>query len=144
MFPTANMPEAAATGTAVSAMGASFLFDFSKGDFVLENGRVVQADDITVWIEKILRTEKKRYKIYDGTNYGITLEDLIIGTNYNISFTESELKREVEEALTQHPRITGITNFTVTRQPNGGTLIELEVVTLDGTRDFNTVVGAHF
>jgi len=144
MFPFVDTPEVmAAQTTTADAMGKSFLFDFAKGDFVLENGCVVQTDDITVWIEKKLRSEKGRSKIYEDTTYEVTLEDLVIGTNYPVAFTESELRREVEDALLQHPRITGIKGFTVTRQAGGGTLVEMEVVTIDETKHFNTVVGAN-
>lgn len=106
------------------AVGKSFLFDFTAGEFVVRDGRLVVADDTTaikVWIEKILRTEKGRYAIYEGLSYGTSIEDLIIGTNYNIAFTESELKREIEEALLRHPQISGISNFILTREVSGVT-----------------------
>ena len=125
MFPqTQDLPNAAVVDNATVQMGRSFLFDFSKGDFVVNDGRLVVADDTTaikVWIEKILRTEKGRYAIYEGLSYGTSIEDLIIGTNYNIAFTESELKREIEEALLRHPQISGISNFILTREVSGVT-----------------------
>ena len=95
-----------------------FLYDFSKGDFVIRDGKLVPCDSleaIKVWIEKIIRTEKNRFPIYDGTEYGCYLEDLIIGNNYTIEFVESELRREIEEALLQNPRITSISGFTLER-----------------------------
>ena len=125
MFPqTQDLPSATVADNATVQMGRSFLFDFSKGDFVVNDGRLVVADDTTaikVWIEKILRTEKGRYAIYEGLSYGTSIEDLIIGTNYNIAFTESELKREIEEALLRHPQISGISNFILTREVSGVT-----------------------
>ena len=96
----------------------SFLYDFSKGDFVIRDGKLVPCDSleaIKVWIEKIIRTEKNRFPIYDGTEYGCYLEDLIIGNNYTVEFVEAELKREIEEALFQHPKITSIGSFTLHR-----------------------------
>ena len=102
-------------------MGKSFLFDFSKGDFELQDGQPVISDEetsIKVWIEKILRTEKNRYKIYDGTVYGCQIEDLIIGNNYPASFVESELQREVSEAILQHPKISSIADFQINRLIN--------------------------
>ena len=96
----------------------SFLYDFSKGDFVIRDGKLVPCDSleaIKVWIEKIIRTEKNRFPIYDGTEYGCYLEDLIIGNNYTVEFVEAELKREIEEALLQHPKITSIGSFTLHR-----------------------------
>ena len=96
----------------------SFLYDFSKGDFVIRDGKLVPCDSleaIKVWIEKIIRTEKNRFPIYDGTEYGCYLEDLIIGNNYTVEFVEAELKREIEEALLQHSKITSIGSFTLHR-----------------------------
>ena len=96
----------------------SFLYDFSKGDFVIRDGKLVPCDSleaIKVWIEKIIRTEKNRFPIYDGTEYGCYLEDLIIGNNYTVEFVEAELKREIEDALLQHPKITSIGSFTLHR-----------------------------
>jgi len=108
----------------------SFLFDFSIGDFVIKDGKLVETDDITVWIEKIMRTEKGRFKIYEGTDYGCHLEDLIIGSNYPISFVESELKREIEDALLQNPNIKAISNFALLRTKSGIT-VSLEVESND-------------
>ena len=102
-------------------VGKSFLFNFSKGDFELQDGQPVISDEetsIKVWIEKILRTEKNRYKIYNNTPYGCQLEDLIIGNNYPASFVESELQREVSEAILQHPKISSIADFQINRLPS--------------------------
>ena len=54
----------------------SYLFDFDRGDFVVRDGKLIECDGIDaikVWIEKILRTEKGRYPIYDNTEYGCHL-----------------------------------------------------------------------
>jgi len=53
---------------------------------------------------KVMRTERFRFRIYDDTEYGITLEDLI-GSNLPRAFVEAEMKREVTETLTSHPHI---------------------------------------
>ena len=108
----------------------SYMFDFENGDFVVRDGKLIECDGIDaikVWIEKILRTEKGRYPIYDNTEYGCHLEDLIIGNSYTAEFIEAELKREIEDALKQNPRITSVTNFNITRNTNAIT-VTLEVV----------------
>lgn len=113
MFPnTQDLSDSAASEGSAAGTGKSFLFDFQTGDFVIQNGKLVETNDISVWIEKILRTEKDRYEIYAGTEYGVRLEDLIVGTNYDQAFVQSELKREIEEAMLTHPEITGISGFT--------------------------------
>jgi len=107
----------------------TYLFDFDKGDFVVLDGKLIECDGIEairVWIEKIIRTEKGRYQIYDGTEYGCHLEDLIIGNNYTVEFIEAELKREIEEALLQNPQITNVSSFNLTRD-KGSITVALEV-----------------
>lgn len=119
----------------------SYLFDFNKGDFVVRDGKLVECDGmdaLKVWIEKILKTEKGRYRIYDGTGYGCQLEDLIIGNTYTLEFTEAELKREVEEAILKNPLVISVSNFTLTKTANALT-IQIEVKTNDTAGDIITV-----
>ena len=119
MFPeTSDLPEVARVGVAIHSFGKSFLFDFDKGDFILRDGKMVVVDDIAalkVWIEKILRTKRDEYKIYEGTPYGSRFDDLVVGSTFPPAFIDSELRREVEEALTQNPQIITISEFEVDR-----------------------------
>jgi hypothetical protein len=115
-------------------IGKSFLFDFEKGEFVLREGKPVVVEGIEalkVWITKAIKTEKYRFKIYDDTNYGTTLEGLI-GTKLPRQFIESEVKREVISSLTTHPYIQDIVNWEFIRD---GTFmrIKFKVVTVEGT-----------
>lgn len=117
MFP-ATENTAVSEGEKTGGMGKSFLFDFDTGDFVVQDGKLVECNGmeaVRVWIEKILRTEKGRFRIYEDTDYGCRIEDLLIGSNYPVSFIEAELKREIEEALLQNPRITAVSNFSLER-----------------------------
>ena len=140
MFPnTQALNVIAAEDTA--ATGKSFLFDFTSGDFVMRNGSLVECDGtnaIKVRIEKILRTEKGRFKIYDDTEYGCRLEDLLIGNNYSAAFIEAELKREIEDALMQNQNISTVSNFNLERTASG-ILIRLEVETNDAGTNTVTV-----
>ena len=127
--------------TQTSSETKSYLFDFTTDDFVVRDGKLIECDgieSIKAWIEKILRTEKGRYQIYDNTEYGCHLEDLIIGNSYTAEFIEAELKREIEDALKQNPRITSVTNFNITRNTNAIT-VTLEVVLNDERRNIVTV-----
>lgn len=140
MFP--HSTDITLDGETKSSSGTKlYLFDFENGDFVVRDGKLIECDGIDaikVWIEKILRTEKGRYPIYDNTEYGCHLEDLIIGNSYTAEFVEAELKREIEDALKQNPRITSVTNFNITRNTNAIT-VTLEVVLNDEGRDTVTV-----
>lgn len=95
--------------------GESFLFDFQQGDFVLRDGRLIKIHGIEalkVWIRKILKTERDKFKIYEDTEYGTGLEDLI-GQTLPRDFVESELKREITTALEKHPMIKNISNLEI-------------------------------
>jgi len=121
--------------------GKSFLFDFTAGEFVIRDGKLVECDvieAIKTWIEKILRTEKERFKIYDGTEYGCRLEDLLIGNNYSAAFIEAELKREIEDALIQNPNISAVSNFSIERTASG-IIVSMEVETNDAGTNTVTV-----
>lgn len=125
----------------ISSGTKSYLFDFENGDFIVRDGKLIECDgieSIKVWIEKILRTEKDRYPIYDNTEYGCHLEDLIIGNSYTAEFVEAELKREIEDALKQNPQITLVTNFNIIRNKNAITVTP-EVVLNDEGRNTVTV-----
>ena len=140
MFP--NSTDIMLDGKTKSSSGTkSYKFDFTTGDFVVRDGKIIECDGIDaikVWIEKILRTEKDRYPIYDNTEYGCHLEVLIIGNSYTAEFIEAELKREIEDALKQNSQITSVTNFNITRNTNAIT-VTLEVVLNDEGRNTVTV-----
>lgn len=125
-------------------MGKSFLFDFKTGDFVLKDGRPVEIwgiEAVKAWIEKILRTEKYRYKVYereDKNEYGVVLEDLIVGNNFPRVFVESELKREITAALTRHPIIRSLTDWKIEKK-NPTLNISFKVNLFDGN-DFTQEV----
>lgn len=125
-------------------IGKSFLFDFNTGDFVLKDGRLVEVlgiEAVKVWIEKILRTEKYRYKVYereDKNEYGVVLEDLVVGNNFPKVFVESELKREITKALTRHPIIKSLTDWKIEKK-NPTLNISFKVNLLDGN-DFTQEV----
>ncbi len=104
------------TTPTTTIMGKSFNFDFAAGDFVLQDGGpavIDNTDSIRVWVEKILRTERFQYKIYerdDENEYGLSIEGLIGGV-WPRAFIEAELKREIAEAVTRHPNISSISNL---------------------------------
>lgn len=85
-----------------------------------ETGRIRGTIDgleaIKQCIRLILNTERYKYLAYSW-NYGIELESLI---GQNNSYVIPELKRYIEEALTQDDRITSVEDFTFTS--NGSAL----------------------
>lgn len=98
----------------------TFLFDFSKGDFVLQDGKLVTVEDIEaikIYIQKALKTERFRFKIYDKedkeSEYGVTIEDLIVGHDYPQSFIEAELKREITTSLLKNDLIESLSEWKI-------------------------------
>lgn len=98
-------------------LGKTFLYDFKSGEFVLKDGKPVEVTGkkaIEIWIEKILRTQKFRWGIYENVDYGTTIEDLIVGNSYPKNFLESELKREISQEVIKHPRIESLSDWSFT------------------------------
>lgn len=113
--------------------GKSFLFDFQQGDFVIRDGRLIKIEGIEaikVWIMKIMKTEKDKYKIYEGTDYGTELKNLI-GQNLPRDFVDSELKREIKAALERHPMISHISNLQISRD-EAKVILEFTVNLVEG------------
>lgn len=124
----------------VPTIGKSFLFDFKKGDFVLKDGKLVVLEGIEalkMWIIKVIRTEKFRFRIYENTEfendeqYGVMLEDLI-GSNFDREFIEAEIEREVTEALLLHEYIVSVDEWQFERNSKKMT-VSFAVTTYDET-----------
>lgn len=104
--------------------GTSFLYDFAKGDFIYRNGAPIKVTGIAalkVWIEKIIRTEKFKWGIYKDVDLGPQLEDLI-GSNFPSGFIQSEIKREISDALLVNPYIDSIEDLTYELVDDRGTI----------------------
>lgn len=99
----------------------SFAFDFTKGDFVLKDGKLIEVDKLEalkVWITKALKTEKYKFKIYDSYEYGTSIKDLISG-GYSFDFVKVELEREITEAIKSNPYVTSVGGFSFLRDSRG-------------------------
>lgn len=97
-------------------MKNTFAFDFKVGEFILKNGSPIiltGIDALKLWIEKCIRTQLNRYSIYKGRQYGVNIEDLVIGKSYGLDFAESELRRELETALLQNEDIYSMSAFSI-------------------------------
>lgn len=135
----------ATTSSSTTDLGTTYQFDFNTGEFVMVDGKLVAISDTTAlkqWVEKLLRTERFVYAIYardDKNEYGVTLEDLI-GSVLPRAFVEAELKREITEAVTRHPRITSITGLT-TAQEGSKLSVAFTLVLDDGSTEEVTVSG---
>lgn len=98
--------------------GTAFLYDFNAGDFVYKNGAPILVSGqkaLEVWIEKVIRTERFKFNIYYGVEYGVTLDDLI-GSNLPYAFVESEMRRELTEAILMNPFIEHLSGWKFERE----------------------------
>lgn len=121
--------------------GKSFLFDFKKKDFIYNNGKPVEVkgnEALKVWIEKIIRTEKFKFKIYKDIEYGVSIEDLI-GSSFSRDFVRAELEREITEALLKNPYILNLQNWTITHEGSSA-IISFTVNTEENNFSFEAVI----
>jgi hypothetical protein len=120
--------------------GKTYLFDFEKGDFVRKDGKLVKVEGVEalkVWIEKNIRTEIDKYKVYEGSVYGVGIWELV-GQNLPQPFVESEIERELIESLSLHPEIESLTDFEFVREKSR-LIIKFTVNVTNGT-SFNQEV----
>ncbi|MEG0900223.1 MAG: DUF2634 domain-containing protein [Oscillospiraceae bacterium] len=99
--------------------GKTFLFDFDKGDFVINDGKLQAVNGengLKVWIQKCLHTSFNKYDIYKATAepYGINDSDLTDRLQ-PLDFLYAEIEREVKEALLQNKEIVNVSGFVFER-----------------------------
>lgn len=98
-------------------IGKTFLYDFDKGDFVMRGGKMVElfgVESLKMWIRKVLKTESFRFRIYEDTVYGASIEALI-GSALPRAYIEAEIEREVTESLLLSPYINRLEGWTFER-----------------------------
>lgn len=117
--------------------GKSFLFDFNVGEFVLDNtGNLISINDIEalkIWITKILKTDKNKFIVYDGVNYGITNLRELVTSDYPFEFIKAEIENNVKEVLLKNTSIKSVQNFEFERNKR------LLTVSFDCSTIFGTV-----
>jgi len=93
--------------------GKSWLFDFEKGDFVVDGtGRIVIAEGYTAWVQwcvKTVLTQRFARVIY-SFDYGTELEEALKQPSRKA--VEAELERVITEALLVDPRTEMVRDFT--------------------------------
>lgn len=109
-FVTGNTTDSNAETDALPTF-TEYAWDFGHDCFIFENGKhkiVIENEALKVWIYKTLKTERWRYRAYDGA-YGIELEQFI-GRSTNNADSSAEVERYVKEALLTNPYIKSIDN----------------------------------
>lgn len=114
LYPAFDMPELIEQQQAEPAprYGKSWLFDFEKGDFVLDGaGRPVIVDGHFAWAQwciKTVLTERFAYLVYSW-NYGTEMEGALKQPSRQA--VEAELERVITEALLADPRTELVRDF---------------------------------
>ena len=112
----------------------TYQLDFQVGrvrGFIDGREAIIQA------IYKILMTERFEHLIYSW-NYGFESTN-IIGQTFDV--IESELKRNVQEALLADDRITAVHSFVVSRSEKRAVLLQFTVDTIFGAVPVSREVG---
>lgn len=115
-----NEEEVEEAEAADSRIKKSFVFDYKKGQFQMADGSPQEATELQAieqWLELLLRTKLDKYKIYQNTGFGTSVEDYIGQTYLPQAFIESELEREINEACNSLcPAIDYVDGFTITTE----------------------------
>lgn len=96
-------------------LGRSFAFDFDTGQFVLNNGKLVdttKTQTIKQWINLCTRTYMDKYEIYKGTGFGTRIEKLI-GHKLNV-FYRTAIQTELTQGLLKNSEIKEVKNIEIT------------------------------
>ena len=138
MFPLdeTNFTVDTQTEEQATAVGRSFLFDYSTKTFKVTDGAVTECTGVTAvkqWIELLIRTLPSKYAIYSDT-FGVSTDELIGYKSVPIGFIYSELKREIEDGLKLNPSIDSMSNYSASRD-NGVLTINFTVNLKDGVSE---------
>ncbi|WP_339010508.1 DUF2634 domain-containing protein [Fusobacterium varium] len=88
--------------------------DFESGEPIIKNNEIVileRTEALKVWIWKVLKTERYKYKAYTD-NYGNELKEQL-GTIYDKTIKDAILENEIRECLGVNPYITRLHSFSV-------------------------------
>lgn len=133
MFPTLNVDEEITTVS--DRLGKVLQFDFTSRKFIFTSGKPVEASyetAIAQWAKTVLLTEQDKYKVYKDSGFGIALNQFIGRKDIPNSVIISEVKRQIEEQLTQHSEIESIEEVSFQRSDNKAT-ISFNILTKNGT-----------
>jgi hypothetical protein len=122
MIPTQDSSLSENTGTENNiGQGIILSYNFETGEFNMKDGKVIELtglEGLKMWVQKVLRTEKHKFKIYTGTDstyaYGISLLEYL-NSDLPYDFIKAEIQREITETLLNNKAISSITDFSFER-----------------------------
>ena len=139
MFPEININDVENSQDQEESFGKTYLFDFEKGEFIIKDGKLVKASDlesIKIWIEKKIRTDKFKFKIYekqDENEYGVTIKNLL-GKKLPENLIKTEIERELEKEIIVHPKIERLKRWNI-KVDGSKVQIDFTVELVDGENE---------
>ena len=109
------------------------VFDLATGQHILKNGNLKTATDlqnIKQWIDKTLRTQLDKFKIYEDVDYGISIYKYMGKRTLPAVYLNAEFKRELTEQLLKNSYISNVTDYTAVRERRG-IIVNFTVVLTD-------------
>ena len=113
-----------------SRIHRSFLFSEKEKVFPLADGSPVELsekDAIEGWFRLLIHTPRDAVDIYQGTDFGVDVTNIIGHRSLPRGFLESEFERQIKEAAKLNPAVRECMNFAFQRTKNG-LEIEFDVV----------------
>ena len=89
-------------------------FDYTIKDIPMSDGRIIlyeELESVKQWIMKQIHTEKERYVVYEGVDFGITSLKNLITSDFPELFIKSQIENDITERLLEHPTITDVSEF---------------------------------
>lgn len=145
MFPTQDIDikDNIVNSDKTTITGKSFLFDFNINDFVLDDtGNLISVNNLEalkIWITKILKTDKNKFTVYDGTNYGIVNLKELVTSDYPFEFIKAEIENNVKEVLLKNTAIKSVQNFEFERNKRL-LAVSFECSTIYGTVESEVII----
>ena len=94
------------------------LFDFEKGKFVFErNGEVRMVtgkEELKNQIRKLIHTPKGKYKIYENSQWGTRIEEIIMGKRLPMNYVKAEIERCIRETVSNLQGVERVDRFEIT------------------------------
>ncbi|ULO09676.1 DUF2634 domain-containing protein [Paenibacillus sp. 19GGS1-52] len=139
MFPDdeLTLEEIEALSAVSTVMGKVFLFDFDTKEYVLINGRPVEAtyeQAIKQWVTFLLTADSDSIVIYQGTDFGMSIKQFIGNRDMDRISAEFEIERQLKEKIILHPEIIDIEEVVITRD-GSRVVISLNIITSRGIID---------
>lgn len=98
------------------------LFDFEAKKVVIKDGKTVMTDKkqhIQQWITLLIHTEVDKFRVYQGTEFGMTNLYELQGHQFlTTPFGIAEIKRELQEKVEKNENISSVKSIDVTVEFN--------------------------